>query len=107
MSVILLSPSTSDPNPLKRLGLVEPQLDKLKVVACTFSAYDALKFRAAPMFSSSGAHMHPNTHISFLESFAEAFRKEALQLAIPTRRFDSTSFLDFLNGAPTTEVIVT
>ena len=107
-----LTPRITDFDPLKRLGLKEPQLDKLKLVACTFSAYHALKFKVAPMFSLDGhlsnlVEMHPSTQISFLESFAEAFRVEAVELALPTRRFDSHSFLNSLTGVPASEEAVT
>ena len=82
---------------------MEPQLDNLKSVACTFSAYHALKFKVAGRFCPGGP-LRPTDPLplqiqqSFYELFAEAYRAEALELGVPTRSFSSSSFLSFVQG---------
>ncbi len=48
------------PNPLQRIGLFNPSIDCLKLVACTFSAYHSLKFNFATQIRS-GKHITQHT----------------------------------------------
>ena len=88
-------------DPLERLGLISTSKDILKIVACTFSAYHAIKFQFCYLFASGGplhqCKVLPD-HIqhSFLASFAETFSAEADEVHLRTRCFDAASFVAFL-----------
>ena len=106
---LLIQYSTSGPsfhihisdNPLERLGLISTSKDILKIVACTFSGYHAIKFKFCHLFASGGP-LHQckvlpdNIQHTFLASFAEAFSAEADELRLRTRRFDAQSFVAFV-----------
>ena len=92
-----MNPNATDPDPLSRLGLKNPDKDKLMIVACTYSAYHALKFKVAPMFAQNGQYnplelISFETQMFFIESFAKAFRAEAAEIGLNTRFFDSSEF---------------
>ena len=92
---------TVSSDPLQRLGVVNPNLWKLKMVACSFSAYHAVKFNFGGLFCAEGPHSHctslPNMlHLSILRSFADVFSAEAHEVGVPTRCFDLEAFEHFL-----------
>ena len=90
----------SPPEPLLRLGLVEPDANNLKSVACIFSAYHGLKLGVRHLFDSGGP-LNPQDPIPqiqqfhFWEMFAKSYRIEAQELGYPARRFTSHDYLDF------------
>ena len=94
---------TISEDPICRLGLRDPTSDSLLAVTCTFSAYHNLKFTNAARFHPAG-DLDPTqplttaTQSSFLRSFAEVFRTEALELGRPARCFDFIEFDKFVNG---------
>ena len=90
-------------NPIYRLGLLRPELNCLKMVACTFSAYHHLKFTNAARFQSSGDldPLQPFTQqvqLQFLGSFAEVLKTEAIELGCFARSFDPVEFTRYVNG---------
>ncbi len=90
-------------DPLPCLALRDTCLDSLKLVACTFSGYHHLKFTYARRFHDGG-NLDPKSaiphteHSSFLRSFAEVFRAEAIELGCRTRCFDPALFNSYLLG---------
>ena len=99
----LWHPSEVSNNPICRLGLLRPELNCLKMVACTFSAYHHLKFTNAARFQASGDldPLQPLTQqvqLQFLGSFAEVFKTEAIELGCSARCFDPVEFTRFVNG---------
>ena len=92
MLQLVFNPNSS-PDPLIRLGLINPEVDDLKNVCCNVAAYHALKakIRANEFSPPSSTCMH--THTDILVSggaslrqcwsvFAEACQTEAGELAI-------------------------
>ena len=90
-------------DPICRLGLRGTTITRLKVVACTFSAYHHLKFTYAARFGAYG-DLQPDqpltrsVQISFLGSFAEVFRTEAFELGCPARCFDPDDYEVFASS---------
>ena len=89
--------------PHRRIGLFNPDMVELKIVACTFSAYHFIKGKNRHLFYADGA-LDPTLPIpatlqyQFFEEFADAFSAEARELGIETRRFSSTAFNAFAFG---------
>ena len=102
------SNSASNPVHLKeephmRIALYNPSYDELKIVACTFSAYHAMKNRFRHSFSAGGSlvpgePLPPHMHSTFLEVFAETFSTEAAELRLETRSFNFQAFSAFAYG---------
>ena len=95
------SPLTLPPEPLVRLGLVNTELQILKIVACAFSGYHALKSKFGDLFAARGPwHMSEKVpdilHLTFLRSYADVVSAEAHEFGIATRGFDPESFEEFL-----------
>ena len=91
------------PEPLQRLGIHCTSERILKIVACTFSGYHAIKFKYSELFAVGGPwHAHPNIpeilHLSLYRSFSDALSEEARELGLPTRRFDPEVFYEFLSS---------
>ena len=89
--------------PLKRLGLISTSKDILKVVACIFSGYHAVKFQFCGLFNSGGPLHHckvipSDIQYAIFKSFAETFSAEANELGLSTRGFDLESFVAFLSA---------
>ena len=102
LSYLWQSSEVSD-NPICRLGLLRPNLECLKMVACTFSAYHNLKFTNAARFQSQGDldPLEPFTQqlqFQFLGSFASVFTTEAIELGCSARCFDPVEFMNFVHG---------
>ena len=99
----LWHPSEVSDNPICRLGLLRPNLNCLKMVASTFSAYHHLKFTNAARLKSSGDldALQPLTQqvqLQFLGSFAEVFKTEAIELGCSARCCDPVEFNRCVNG---------
>ena len=80
--------SPPSPLPLDRLGLVEPDADKLKVVSCCFAGYHACRRRANDLDlddSPLQANLINQMHLVFLDHFCAA----ALDCGLPTRAFST------------------
>ena len=89
--------------PHMRIGLYNPSVIELKIVACTFSAYHAMKSRYRDWFYRGGclipsAPIPTHLHRNFLGLFAETFSAEANELSLDTRRFDPAAFNAFTYG---------
>ena len=104
------NPSTG-PDPIVRLGLINPDLNDLKYICCNFSAYHALKakIRAGAIQTPSAACNNidiGNHHCGAARRrcwsvFSEAFQAEAGELAINCRRFSLPQSIYFLaNHSP-------
>ena len=101
-----LHPPTS-PNPLTyqiKVGVCDPRVHSLKLIARSCSAYQNFKFVFAPLLSQSG-ELHgqclaplATMHFTFLGSFAEALRTEAAEIGIVIQVFDPVAFSRFLSG---------
>lgn len=79
--------------PLQCLGLINTNPTILKVVACSFSGYHAIRFNYGGLFSAGGSQrlrtVIPDIlHSTILRSFAESFSAEAHELALSSRAFD-------------------
>ena len=87
---------TSD-NPLERIGLANPSIQNLKLVACTFSAYHAVK---RSLLIRSLVHetptLEPELMLSIQGLFAAAFHAEALEVGLAPIRFRPTPDSVFL-----------
>ena len=75
----------------------------LKVVACTFSGYHAVKFQFCGLFNSGGPLHHckvipPDVQHAVFKSFAETFSAEANELGLSTRCFSLELFIAFLRA---------
>ena len=89
--------------PLKRLGRISTSKDILKVVACTFSGYHAVKFQFCGLFNSGGPFHYckvipSDIQYAIFKLFAEMFSAEANELGLSTRSFDLESFIAFLSA---------
>ena len=98
-----LSGDSISSNPLIRLGLVGANSHCLRAVACTFSAYHDLKFKNSARFAFDGdlKPKEPFAHdlqLSFLGSFAEVYRTEAIELGLHARCFDPETYAEFVNS---------
>ena len=88
--------------PTLSTGLVNANVYNLKIVACTFSGYHALKSTCRELFSVGGPMCHlrcttPILHRRLLGSFADVFAAEARELGLSLRGFDLDLFHAFLN----------
>ena len=83
-------PSTSD-DPLARCGVANPSRMSLLAVACTFSAYHALKARINSEFDACIPQYVDMT--PYWIFFAQSFSAEAGERALTRTLFDPSSFL--------------
>ena len=81
--VSLLRPGTSS-NPLERIAMHNPTLDSVKVVACTFSGYHAIKCTPHLCKLASTNRTDSCALFSTAVSFAEAFLASSHAMALQT-----------------------
>ena len=95
----LLIPET-DSDPLVRFGLVHPNTNQFKVIACMFSAYHAVKSMVRTAQVTSGANIIDTSCGSEIRKnwslFAQTFQAEACEMSVATRAFTLPKFIDFL-----------
>ena len=82
-------------DPLVRCGLCQPSKRSLVQVACTFSAYHALKGRFLVEFASSGNSLIPSDKHWVL--FAQSLAAAAVESCLTSTLFDPAQFKQFFN----------
>ena len=77
----------SSPDPLMRLGLVEPAKNTL-LIACCFTAYQAVRRElATPSFDSTNQSLDTQASLCARLSFARVLYSEAGKLGLAVRKF--------------------
>ena len=97
-----LAGSTS-PDPLKRWGLIQPEICQFKCICCVFSGYHAVRreFRRNNEFFEYNQTRLTGTQMRVSWSvFANTFSVEAGELSICCRRCSLPSFVAYLNSDP-------
>ena len=89
-----LNPETSA-DPLVRCGLCNPTVHSLQFVACTFSAYHALKHRFNALFEASG-YCNMDFYANWV-FFAQSLSAEAGERRLSSTLFDPSAFGEFLS----------
>ena len=93
-----LIPET-DSDPLVRFGLVHPNKNQFKVIACMFSAYHAVKSMVRTAQFTSGANNIDTSCGSEIRKhwslFAQTFQAEACDMSVATRAFSSPNSSTF------------
>ena len=94
--------------PLVRLGVSAPIQSSLLAIACSFTAYHALKGKVR----ASTIHMQPNSQTKIVTRlawsvFADAFSAEAGECSLHPRSFSLPKFIiSLINNAPPPEDVV-
>ena len=87
-------------DPLIRWGLRHPSVESLKLACCAFSAYHAVKaqirMQGSCFINQNDGHISSSALRANWSLFADSFRAEAGELAIPVRAFSLPNFLNFL-----------
>ena len=81
-----------DSCPLICLGLKNPTINNLKIIACVFSAYHNLKGQVR----DGRMHIYAENHRTAWSVFAEALAAEAGECHIPYVSFSLPKFISFL-----------
>ena len=84
----LLQQSPPSPLPLTRIGLVDPTIDSLLAVACSFAGYHAVK-RQALELNFTHSHLDPTQVARCHRVFLDAFCVAALDCALPCTAFSA------------------
>ena len=89
-------------NSLNRWRLIEPCTRNLNVISCVFSGYHAVRrhFKTTNQFFEFNQTELSSAQLCCARGvFADAFKVEARELCIYTRKFSLHSFLDFISAS--------